>query len=211
MILLEKLLESKILVVIRGLNVKESIDLCHILSENGVSFVEVSFSDEDAPDVLRALKSSFDGKLFLGAGTVFEERTYYEALAAGAHYVLSPGLSWKVAELSKRDRISYIPGVFTSTDVQSALGLGFDLLKLYPADLNLLRSYRGPFPKVRFVPFGGITDVNVAQYFSSGASAVGIGSYIANKELLREKRFKELVERVRKIKQIIGGSNGPVC
>lgn len=211
MTLLEKLLESKILIVIRGLSVKESIDLCHILLENDVRFVEVSFSDEDAPDVLRALKSSFDGQLFLGAGTVFEEKTYDKALAAGAHYVLSPGLSWKVAELSKKDRIPYIPGVFTSTDVQNALELGFDLLKLYPADLNLLRSYRGPFPKVKLMPFGGVTDTNVVQYFSYGASAVGIGSYIANKELLRKKRFKELVERIRKIKQLIGGSNGPVC
>lgn len=211
MILIDKLLEGKILIVIRGLNVKESTDLCHILLENDVRFVEVSFSDEDASDVLRALKSSFDGKLFLGAGTVFEERIYQKALASGANYVLSPGLSQKVAELSKKDQIPYIPGVFTSTDVQNALELGLDLLKLYPADLDLLRSYRGPFPKVKFMPFGGVTDANVVQYFSYGASAVGIGSYIANKELLQEKRFTELADRIKKIKQLIGGSNGPVC
>lgn len=211
MILIDKLLNDKILIVIRGLNVKESTDLCHILLENDVRFVEVSFSDENASELLKALKSSFGEKLFLGAGTVFEEGTYQKALASGANYVLSPGLSQKVAELTKKDRVPYIPGVFTSTDVQSALELGFDLLKLYPADLHLLRSYRGPFPKVKFMPFGGVTDTNMVQYFSYGASAVGIGSYIANKELLRGKRFTELADRVKKIKQLIGGLNGPVC
>ncbi len=205
---MERLLDSKILIVIRGLNLREATDLCEILLENDLRFVEVSFSEEDADEVLKTLKKHFDGELFLGAGTIFDEKNYRKALAAGADYVLSPGLSQKMAELSKKDRIPYIPGVFTPTDVQNALELGYDVLKLYPADMNLLRSYRGPFPKVKFIPFGGVTDENVTLYLSSGAAAVGIGSYIANKKLLRERNFKELDDRIKKIKSLIGGLSG---
>lgn len=206
--MLERLLDSKILIVVRGLNVREAMDLCEILLENGLRFVEVSFSEEDADEVLKTLKTHFDGELFLGAGTIFDEKNYRKALAVGADYILSPGLSQKVAELAKKDCIPYIPGVFTSTDIQNALEMGFDVLKLYPADLNLLRSYRGPFPRVKFIPFGGVTDENMAQYLSCGASAVGIGSYIANKKLLQEKNFKEVVDRIKKIKSLIGDLNG---
>jgi Entner-Doudoroff aldolase len=206
--LLERLLDSKILIVIRGLNLREAMDLCEILLENDLRFVEVSFSEEDADEVLKTLKAHFDGELFLGAGTIFDEKNYRKALAAGTDYVLSPGLSPKVAELAKKDCIAYIPGVFTSTDIQNALEMGFDVLKLYPADLNLLRSYRGPFPRVKFIPFGGVTDENIAQYLSCGASAVGIGSYIANKKLLQERKLAELDDRIKKVKHLIGDSNG---
>ncbi|KUK02192.1 MAG: Entner-Doudoroff aldolase [Thermotoga sp. 50_1627] len=209
--LLERLLDSKILIVIRGLDVREAMNLCEILLENDLRFVEVSFSEEDADKVLKALKTHFGGELFLGAGTVFDERNYQRAIAAGADYLLSPGLSSRVAELSRKDRVAYVPGVFTSTDVQNALELGLDVLKLYPADVNLLRSYRGPFPKVKFIPFGGVTDENVTRYFSSGAAAVGVGSYIANKKLLQERNFKELDDRIKKIKSLIGGSSGSEC
>lgn len=209
--MLNQLLDSKILIVIRGLDVVEAKDLCHLLLENNIKFVEVSFSDEDAEKILKTLKSLFGNQLFLGAGTVFEEKNYQKALTAGADYVLSPGLSMKIAELSKKDKIPYIPGVFTSTDIQDALSIGFDLLKLYPADLSLLKTYRGPFPKVKFMPFGGVTDQNIVSYLNSGACAVGIGSYIANKDLLKEKKTSELIARIRKIKQLIGDLNGCVC
>lgn len=208
--MLDRLIADKILIVIRNLDEKESTDLCNILLENDVKFVEVSFSDEGADKVLKTLKSHFDGRLFLGAGTVFEPENYRKALLSGADYILSPGLSLKIAELSKKDQIPYIPGVFTPTDVQNAMEMGFSLLKLYPADLGLLKSYRGPFAKVRFMPFGGITDENVVSYFVSGAVAVGIGTYIANKRLLMQRNFTELAMRIRKIKQLIGGLNGPV-
>lgn len=156
--MVEELIKNKVLIVVRHLSLQETVDLCHVLVEKGLRFVEVSFSQEEAHEVLKGLKSLFDHRICLGAGTIYQEEDYRKALDCGADYVLSPGLSLKIAELSRRDGVPYIPGVFTPTDVQNAVEMGFDLLKLYPADLSLLRSYRGPFPKVRFMPFGGVTD-----------------------------------------------------
>lgn len=206
--MIERLIDKKILIVIRHLSLQETIDLCDILLENDLNFVEVSFSDDGADKILEGLKNRFGEKICLGAGTIFQEENYRKALHYGADYVLSPGLSLKIAELSKKDGITYIPGVYTSTDVQNALEIGFDFLKLYPADLNLLKSYRGPFPKVKFMPFGGVTDQNIISYFNAGASAVGIGSYIANKELLSKRDLAQLSKRIANLKKLIGGING---
>lgn len=208
--MIEELIKNKVLIVVRHLSLQEAIDLCHILLEKEFRFVEVSFSQEKADEILKGLKNHFDRKICLGAGTIFQEQDYRRALNCGADYVLSPGLSLKIAELSKKDEIPYIPGVFTPTDVQNAVEMGFELLKLYPADLGLLRSYTGPFPKVKFMPFGGVTDQNIVSYLSSGASAVGIGSYIANKEILSNKDFAQLSKRVCRIKELIGDVDGPL-
>lgn len=205
--LLEILERTKILIVVRGLNKLQTLRLCELLLKNDLRCVEISFSDEDAHEVLKAAKKQFDDELFLGAGTVFDERTYAKAIKTGASYVLSPGFSKIVADLSKKDGIPYIPGVYTPTDVQLAYTEGFRLVKLYPADvdgLRLLKSYRGPFPQMKFMPFGGVTPENIAAYFASGAVAVGVGSYITNKSLLASDDLSELSKRIEAIRFCVG-------
>lgn len=206
--MLQELIKDKVLVVIRYLTPEEALNLCQVLLDEGFRFVEVSFSDEWAEETLKKLRSQFGYSVFLGAGTVFDEDTYRKALKCGVDYVLSPGLSRKVAELAIKDGKPYIPGVFTPTDVQDALEMGFELLKLYPADVNLLRSYRGPFPKAKFMPFGGVDDENILSYFKLGAAAVGIGNYIANKELLSRGEISQLRMRVKKLRELLNNYHG---
>jgi len=116
----------------------------------------------------------------------------------------------EIAKLSIRDGISYIPGVYTSTDIQTALNNGFSFLKLFPSDaegLNLLKAYRGPFPTVRFMPFGGVTSENATEYLRAGAVALGIGSYIANRNLFDEGREGEVLERILKIRRAVNAGS----
>ncbi|MGJ8455406.1 bifunctional 4-hydroxy-2-oxoglutarate aldolase/2-dehydro-3-deoxy-phosphogluconate aldolase [Pseudothermotoga sp. U03pept] len=205
--LLEHLKRNKILIVVRGLNKDETLLLCSLLLKNNLNCLEVSFSDKGADEILKAVKEEFKSQIFLGAGTIFDEKMYVQAIKAGASYVLSPGFSKIVAELAKKDNIPYIPGVYTPTDVQMAYNEGFRLVKLYPADvegLRLLKSYHGPFPDVEFMPFGGVTPENISAYFNSGAVAVGIGSYIANKSLLAKGDISELSQRIKKIAAYAG-------
>ena len=202
--MLKRLLEEKILVVMRGLDLKECRDLCTLLVDAGLSFAEVSFTDDGAGEILRELKQSFKEKLFIGAGTVFRERDYAGAVRSGADFVLSPGFSPEVARLSRTDNLTYIPGVYTSADIQTALGAGLDLLKLFPSEpngLQLLKAYRGPFPQASFIPFGGVTALNAGPYIEAGAAALGVGSYIANVGLIKEGNLSEVADRIRRIKE----------
>ncbi|HNS35527.1 MULTISPECIES: bifunctional 4-hydroxy-2-oxoglutarate aldolase/2-dehydro-3-deoxy-phosphogluconate aldolase [unclassified Mesotoga] len=208
--MLRKLLNEKLLTVIRGLTLQQSKTLCEMLLENGFTIVEVSFSDESSSELLFELKKSLEGVLHIGAGTVYNESSYSKALRSNADFVLSPGFSEEIARLSKRDGMLYIPGVYTSSDVQTALNEGFDFLKLFPGDpigLQLLKAYRGPFPYVKFMPFGGVTAENAAQYIESGASALGVGSFIASKKLFEEGKESEVLNRIRRIRKAIDGIN----
>ena len=179
----ERLLTEKVLTVIRGLTLDQSRKLCEMLLENDLT---------------------------IGAGTVYDDTAYSRALRSNADFVLSPGFSEEIAKLSTRDGISYIPGVYTSTDIQTALNNGFSFLKLFPGDaegLNLLKAYRGPFPTVKFMPFGGVTAENATEYMKAGAVALGIGSYIANRNLFDEEREGEVLERILKIRRAVNASS----
>jgi Entner-Doudoroff aldolase len=203
----QRLIEGRLLIVIRGLDTGRSIDLCGLLYDAGVFFVEVSFSDRWADESLKELKKHFGDRLFLGAGTIFNADDYSRALRAGADYILSPGFSQEVASLSLKDGIPYIPGVYTSTEIQMALNMGFTLLKLFPGELEglrLLKAYRGPFPQARFMPFGGVTSENAAAFIQEGAVALGVGSYIASPELLEERKYGEISDRISSMKIAVG-------
>ncbi|HOI62609.1 MAG TPA: bifunctional 4-hydroxy-2-oxoglutarate aldolase/2-dehydro-3-deoxy-phosphogluconate aldolase [Mesotoga sp.] len=203
----QRLIEGRLLIVIRGLDTGRSIDLCGLLYDSGVFFAEVSFSDRWADESLKELKKHFGDKLLLGAGTIFNADDYSRALRAGADYILSPGFSHEVAALSLKDGIPYIPGVYTSTEIQMALNMGFTILKLFPGELEglrLLKAYRGPFPQARFMPFGGVTPENAAAFIEEGAAALGVGSYIASPELLQERKYGEISERISRMKIAAG-------
>ncbi|HNQ71450.1 bifunctional 4-hydroxy-2-oxoglutarate aldolase/2-dehydro-3-deoxy-phosphogluconate aldolase [Mesotoga prima] len=206
----ERLMTEKVLTVIRGLTLDQSRKLCEMLLENDLTILEVSFSDESSSEILHELKKEFYGKLVIGAGTVYDDTAYSRALRSNADFVLSPGFSEEIAKLSTRDGISYIPGVYTSTDIQTALNNGFSFLKLFPGDaegLNLLKAYRGPFPTVKFMPFGGVTAENATEYMKAGAVALGIGSYIANRNLFDEEREGEVLERILEIRRAVNASS----
>jgi len=209
-VVFEKLMNEKVMTVIRGLTLNQSRKLCEMLLESGLTVLEVSFSDESSSEILHELKREFYEKLVIGAGTIYDETAYSRALRSNADFVLSPGFSEEIAKLSARDGISYIPGVYTSTDVQKALNNGFSFLKLFPGGsegLHLLKAYRGPFPTVKFMPFGGVTAENANEYMKAGAVALGIGSYIANRNLFDEGKEGEVLERILKIRRTVSASS----
>ena len=115
----------------------------------------------------------------IGAGTV---RTYAEledAAAAGAEFLVAPGFNPDLVEAGRRRGLLTIPGVFTSSEVDSALRLGVQLLKLFPGEPlgpSDMASLLQPFPAAALIPTGGITAANAAAYLKSGAAAVAMGS-----------------------------------
>jgi 2-dehydro-3-deoxyphosphogluconate aldolase/(4S)-4-hydroxy-2-oxoglutarate aldolase len=165
--------------------------LAAALVAGGLPVAEVTFRTAAAADGLRILAE--DPALLVGAGTVVRPEQVDAAVAAGARFVVSPGLSPRVVERCREHDVPIVPGVATATDVIAALDLGLDLLKLFPAEacggVATLKALAAPFPDVRFVPTGGISAANAAAYLALPCvEAVG-GSWMVAPKLVESGDF----------------------
>jgi 2-dehydro-3-deoxyphosphogluconate aldolase / (4S)-4-hydroxy-2-oxoglutarate aldolase len=161
------------------------------LRAGGLPVAEVTFRTAAAGEAIRALAD--DPALLVGAGTVIRPEQVDEAVAAGARFIVSPGLSERVVERCREHGVPVVPGVATASDVMAALDLGLDVLKLFPAEacggVATLKALAGPFPGVRFVPTGGISAANAGSYLALPSVAAVGGSWMVAPQLVRSGDF----------------------
>ena len=139
------------------------------LKNGGLPIAEITFRTACAAEAVKLAVEQFPDML-IGAGTVINEKQCKQALAAGAKFIVGPGLSKAVARVCKKAEIPYIPGIVTPTEIIRALGLGLTLLKFFPADafggLKTIKALSAAFPKVFFMPTGGINADNILEYLA---------------------------------------------
>lgn len=119
------------------------------------------------------------------------------AVRAGAAFVASPGTNEAVLRAARDAGVLAIPGVLTPTEIERGTQLA-PLLKLFPAGVGgppLLHALRGPYPRVRFMPTGGVTQTNVADWFAAGAFVVGAGSDLCPPEAIERGDFARITSR----------------
>ena len=167
------------------------------LARGGLSCVEVTFRTPAAAEAIR--RAARVGGLLVGAGTVLSPEQVHEAADAGAHFALAPGLNEEVVRACQEIGMPFFPGVATAGEIERARVLGLRTLKAFPAATvggpAFLRAVSATYPDVRFIPTGGITRENLAEYLAvPSVLAVG-GSWLVKEALLRDGRFDE-VERL---------------
>ena len=149
-------------------------------------FRSVTLRTDAAEQALAVLAES--GELLVGAGTVLRPQQVDAAQRAGAQFIVSPGLDPRVVERCRDLGLAVVPGVATASEVMAALALDLSLLKLFPAEacggIALLRALGGPFPGVRFIPTGGLTAANAADYLRVQSVAAIGGSWMVSPALL---------------------------
>ena len=153
------------------------------LVEAGVLGIEITYSTPEAASVIADVKQSYGDEVLVGAGTLVTHAQVTEAAEAGASYLVSPGLDEEVVASMRATSLPAMAGVLTPTEVMRGVRLGVDVMKLFPGSLGgptYLRSLRGPFPDVPFMPTGGVSADNVGEWLAAGAVAVGVGSELAS-------------------------------
>lgn len=171
-------------VVIKDIN--ETNKIMNALKHNGIFTAEITFRTACAKEAIAlAVKNHPD--MLIGAGTVINEEQCKEALEVGAKFIVSPGLSVKVANVCKENNIPYYPGCVTPTEIMQALDLGITTVKFFPANiyggLKALKALSGPFPQVKFIPTGGVDRNNIDEFLAfDKVEAIG-GSFFVKESL----------------------------
>ena len=168
--------------------------LAAALRAGGIGCLEVAFRHPRAAEALRAARG-VEGVL-VGAGTILSPAQAEQARAAGAEFAVAPGTNAAVLEACRALGLPFFPGVATPTEIERALGLGLETLKVFPAAQlggpAFLRAVAEVYPGVGFLPTGGITAENVADYLAVPAVVACAGSWLVPRALLRERRFGEI-------------------
>lgn len=156
------------------------------LKAGGLPIAEVTFRTAVAEDCLRELAA--DPDILVGAGTVIRAEQVDRAVAAGARFIVSPGLSQNVVRRAQELGVPVLPGIATPTELIAALDLGIEVVKLFPAEslggLSTLAALAAAFPQVRFVPTGGIKEAQLAAYLGHKAVLAVGGSWMVAASLV---------------------------
>ncbi|KRE02006.1 bifunctional 2-keto-4-hydroxyglutarate aldolase/2-keto-3-deoxy-6-phosphogluconate aldolase [Priestia megaterium] len=170
------LTSTKVVAVIRGKDASEATELSKAAIEGGIKAIELTYTTPQIEDTFRSLKGL---DVLLGAGSVLDSETARHAILNGAKFIVSSHFVEDVAKLCNRYGIPYMPGCMSIREMASALELGCDILKLFPAghfDPSFIKAVNGPLPNVKIMPTGGINLDNMEEWINAGAVAIGIGS-----------------------------------
>jgi 2-dehydro-3-deoxyphosphogluconate aldolase/(4S)-4-hydroxy-2-oxoglutarate aldolase len=155
------------------------------LVRGGIEQVEVTI---DTPGALAAVADAAGNGRTVGVGTVVDSEQVRASAAAGARFVVSPGLVPEVIETALELGLEPVPGVFTATEILAATAAGARVMKLFPASCGgppYLRALRGPFPTVPLIPTGGVRIDELQAYLDAGATVIALGSELVGREAPR--------------------------
>ena len=190
--------EIGIIPVIRAASVEQARRAVDAISEGGIPIVEITMTVPDAPKIILELVREYGDKLLTGAGTVLTARSARACLDAGAHFLVSPGLSLPILEIASKNGVLAIPGALTPTEVMAAMAAGAELIKIFPCGSaggpKHIKALKAPFPQARFIPTGGVSLSNAKEYFAAGAFALGAGADLVDVNALLQNQPQKIVE-----------------
>ncbi len=171
-------------VVIKQL--EETDKILTALKHSGINCAEITFRTACAAEAIAYACKNYPD-MSIGAGTVINAEQCEAALAAGAQFIVSPGLSVAVAKICNERQIPYYPGCVTPTEIMQALDLGITTVKFFPANvyggLKALKALSAPFPQVTFIPTGGVDRSNIDEFLAFEKIAAIGGSFFVKEAL----------------------------
>lgn len=184
-------------------DVADAIPLARALVAGGLPVLEVTMRTPAALDVMREM-AQVPGAV-VGAGTVLNPKMLDDALAAGARFIVSPGLTAPLGKAAIATGTAFLPGTATAGDIMRGLDLGLDRFKFFPAStsggLPALKALAAPFGRVRFCPTGGITAESAPDWLSQPFVGCVGGSWVVPKGPLDPARVEALAREAASLKR----------
>ena len=176
---------------------KDAEPLGRALMEGGLPCAEITFRTAAAEESIRIMSQKFP-EMLVGAGTVLTTEQVDRAVAAGAKFIVSPGINPKVVDYCVKKNIPITPGTCNPSNVETALEFGLDVVKFFPAEaaggLNYIKAIAAPYTGVQFMPTGGINAENVKDYLKYDRIIACGGSWMVKGDLIKNGNFDKIKE-----------------
>ena len=169
--------------------------LARALCEGGLPCAEVTFRTEAAEESIRIMTEKFP-EMLVGAGTVLTTEQVDRAVAAGARFIVSPGLNPRDVKHCLEKNIPVTPGTQTPSEMEQAMELGLDVVKFFPAEpaggIKMIKAVAAPYTTLKFMPTGGININNVEEYLKYDRILACGGSWMVKGDLIDAGKFDEI-------------------
>ena len=164
--------------IIRGLPHSDIDPLIQALYDGGIRMAEVTVNSPDAFGSIAKLCKKWKGKMYIGAGTVVNTGLAEKAIEAGAAFIVTPNYSPAVVQYCIDRDVLITPGVFTPSEMVSAMEQGCEYIKLFPAGslgTAYIKAVLAPLNDAKILAVGGISAGNAGEYYSAGIFGTGVG------------------------------------
>ena len=166
---------------------EQAAPLARALARGGLRAIEITLRTPDALEAIRLACAVEDA--IVGAGTILSPEQFAQAKAAGAKFIVSPGLTRELRDAADGSDVPLLPGAITPGEIMAARQAGYGFLKFFPAEqaggAAFLKALASPIPDVRFCPTGGIAAKNARDYLSLANVVCVGGSWVAPDEMLK--------------------------
>lgn len=193
--LIKEISAAGVVPVVKIDNAGDAVNLASALRNGGMNCAEITFRTDAAEEAIRLIAGKYPDML-IAAGTVLTPKQADKAMAAGAKFIVSPGLNPTVVKHCLDKGYPVIPGICTPSEIEQAMSLGLSYLKFFPAEaaggVKMIKALAAPYTGIRFMPTGGINVSNLADYLSCKAVFACGGSWMVPSDKIAEGKFDEI-------------------
>lgn len=210
--IIKKVEEEKIIVIVRGVEKEKLIPLAEAMYEGGIRLLEVTYSangkvsDEETAENIRMLSEYFEGRMYIGAGTVLTEKQVELTAQAGGKFIISPDTCPEVIKKTRELGLVSMPGALTPSEMQIAHRNGADFIKIFPITslgASYVKAVKAPLSHLKMLAVGGVDENNIAEYLKAGINGFGLGSNIIDKKKIAENDWAGITNLAKKYVSLV--------
>ncbi len=192
-----RLRQAPVVPLVQADDPKIAVETSRALVAGGLTVIEVVLRTPAAIQCLKAIAREVP-EAIVGAGTVLDEEQVEAVLLAGAKFIVSPGLYAPVVRVAQSAELPVFPGVATASEVQNAWNMGLRTVKFFPASLAggipMLKALGSVFGGLSFMPTGGVSAENLADFLALPSVLACGGSWLTPKAAITEGNFSAITQ-----------------
>lgn len=198
MMVKERVINCGIVPVIVLEDANQAVPTARALLAGGIDVMEITFRTAAAKDSIAAVVTEVP-EMLVGAGTVITTQQLEDAISSGAQFIVAPGSDPSVIGACVSRNMTIFPGVVTPSEILTGLAYGLSVFKFFPAEnfggVKTIKALSGPFPQIKFLPTGGISEKNMADYFANSHVAAVGGSWMATNEMIKNGDYEGIRQK----------------
>lgn len=204
--------KEKIIVIVRGVEKEKLIPLAEAMYVGGIRLLEVTYSangkvsDEETAENISILAKHFEGRMYIGAGTVLTEKQVELTAKVGGGFIISPDTCPEVIRKTRELGLVSMPGALTPSEMQIAHRNGADFVKLFPITslgASYVKAVKAPLSHLKILAVGGVNENNIAEYLKAGINGFGLGSNIIDKKKIAENDWAGITNLAKKYVSLV--------
>jgi len=195
--------ENKLIAIVRGVESEKCVRIAQALYDGGFRLMEITYDQkhpenwEQTAKAIGAVAKAFEGRMYVGAGTVTCTELVELTHKYGGQFIISPDVNEDVIRRTRELGLVSMPGALTPTEVMVAHRAGANFVKLFPAGnlgTGYVKAVKAPISHVDLLVVGGIDEKNVASFLAVGAAGAGIGGNLVNKAWVEAGQYEKITE-----------------